>query len=115
MRKRKGISFRKRFQILEELSKTSKSASEIARAHNVSKQTLHRWRKEIGYQSPRQISKPELSEGISDKFVELTIQESDFVLRKASLIFDKFSISIDGKMNGARLYEIIKLLEGRTC
>ena len=99
-------------EILKELQKPERSMAAIARAYNVSKQSLWRWRKadKLGYDSSREMEKAVSREG--NNFVEVAVREAEASLEKATLNFDKFSISIEGKISSRTLLGIIKLLEG---
>jgi TPP-dependent indolepyruvate ferredoxin oxidoreductase alpha subunit len=51
----------------------------------------------------------------SNNFVELSVNDStNSTLEKASLTFDNFSFSIEGKVTSASLIAIIKILEAQS-
>lgn len=112
VKSKKVISAERKAEILKELQKPGSSMAAIARAYNVSKQSLWRWRKadKLGGDRSREMEKAVSREG--SNFVEVAVRETEASLEKATLNFDKFSISIDGKISSGTLLGIIKLLEG---
>lgn len=99
-------------QILAELKEPGCSVRKLARAYNVSTTTIYNLKRraqEIGAVS---------------KFVELAVRDQDkdqpnslpscslpSSLQKASLIFDDFSLALEGSLRCSTLLAIIKILE----
>ena len=113
MRKRnKQIKSKLKSQILVELLSPGSSITKLAKSYNVSRSSLHKWRRDhkISDQHNSEVQQTACNNG-TGHFVELSVKKSNFDLRKASLIFDNFSISIEGKVSSSKLFEILKVLE----
>jgi transposase-like protein len=112
---RRKISPKEKSQILMELLEGGSSVAKIAKSYNISRERLYRWRKKhVSDNHPGTQRQKAAGNNSIGSFVELSIKESDSALKKASLIFDDFSISIEGKINSTKLFGIIRILEG-TC
>jgi transposase-like protein len=113
IKRKKQITSGKKSQILRELLEPGCSITKLAKSYNVSKKSLYRWRQnhELNNHHGSQIQKA-ADNNSTGNFVELSVKESDSALKKASLIFDNLSISIEGKISSSKLSGIIKILEG---
>ena len=107
MRSRR-LSTRRKAQILKELLESGSSVRKLSETYNVARESLYRWRK---HHRQKNLEKVEVNTNGS-RFVEVSIKESESSIRKASLVFNKFSISINGELSSGQLLGIIKLLEG---
>src|SRR4051812_25347399 len=110
IKRKKQITPGKKSQILRELLEPSCLISRIAKSYNVSRESLYRWRK--NHESDNHHNNP-MQKAVGDNstgnFVELSVKKSNSALKKASLIFDSFTISIEGKINSSKLFGIIKI------
>lgn len=99
------ISSATKAQILAELEVPGRLVSEIAKTYNVSTTSIYNWHKEA-----QQLASS------TNNFVELSLKETEHIsLQKASLIFDNFSLVVEGKLNTKALTAIIKILEEQSC
>ena len=103
----KSISPRLRRKILEE-SRTSRNAvSELSSRYGIRKERIYRWRKQDS-------KRRSLSENdIRNKFVEAKLEEDveeKVKLKKASLEFTDFTLSIEGRINVSRMHQILEVL-----
>jgi len=111
----------KKVQILAALASGKYSAATLAREFNISKTSIYTmYRELIAKEEESQIEK---SRGAKDDFIELSLSEGDDILKcslntpekskvaKASLIFEDFSLTIEGRINSCQLFEAIKILE----
>lgn len=99
-------------QILAELQVPGCIVSKLAKSYNISKTTIYTWKQE---RQGLDVGKGnEIDRGSS--FVELSVKESkDSTLEKASLIFNDFSLIIEGRVKSASLLAILKILEEQSC
>ncbi len=101
------ISSATKAKILAELEAPGRSVLDIAKSYNVSTTSIYNWHKEKEAQ--------ELAAS-TNNFVELSLKETEHIsLQKASLIFDNFSLIIEGKLNTKTLTAIIHILEEQSC
>jgi len=95
-------------QILSELQAPGCIVSSLAKSYNISNTTIYSWQRQA-----RGIKVATGNEGEKpNNFVELSVTEpKNFIMEKASLIFNGFSLVIEGKVNSSSLFEIVKILE----
>lgn len=107
-------------EVLEMLKDPEYSVTEVARAYSISTSTLHKWKARMNQQrsissSASSLSTPSLSSASSPSgFVEVAIVDSKNVtkvIKKASMVFDDMSISIEGKISSKDLMSVISILE----
>lgn len=120
MKMNKKISSERKALILEEASQPSCSISELAKAHSVTRGTIYTWIKENKNPQPRKVNTKSLSSALAKhSFVEVALVDSknhrSSNLQKASLIFNGFSLMIEGKVASSKLIAIIKILEEQPC
>ena len=130
-RKISKIGSRLKSKILQESSAPNCVISELAKSYNIAPQTLYSWRSELksknssniklGFANSINISS--LNASTSNKFVEVKckqdinpIDHSDLsnsssdninILKKAILVFEDFSLSIEGKLNPKIISNIV--------
>lgn len=116
MKKKKSrISIEKKAQIITKILRPGSVAAEVARLHDISPKTVYGWLKKH-----KDSTALETKVNNSNKqFVELLVKEpinysKESSLQKASLTFEDFSISIEGKLGSGKFISILKILEG-TC
>ena len=104
-------------EVLEMLKDPEYSVIEVARAYSISTSTLHKWKARMNQQcsissSASSLSTPSLS-SVSplSGFVEVAVVDSKKVIKKASMVFDDMSVSIEGKISGKDLMSVISILE----
>lgn len=99
-------------QILSELQVPGCIVPRLAKAYNISKTTIYTWQRQA-----RKINLGKISEtDRGGNFVELSIKDSrNSILEKASLVFNDFSIVVEGKVKSSSLLAILKILEGQLC
>jgi transposase-like protein len=115
--RRKKISRKVKSQILLELAKPGYVISNISREYGVSNWTIYNWlKKQKASVAPAGGSSSGTSVNDSGEFVELAVAEGggDYSLTKASLVFQDFSLSLEGKLSSSKLISILKILEV-TC
>ena len=103
-------------QVMLELSKPESGVGNISRQYGVSRSTIYKWLKcERAAVSFCGVSS---AASVDDRagFMELAvIEDGDHSsLTKASLVFEDFSLSLEGKLSSSKLISIIKILEV-TC
>ena len=105
----KSISPRLRRKILEE-SRTSRNAvSELASRYGIRKERIYRWREQDSKRFASSVAKND----IRNKFVEAKLEEDveeKVKLKKASLEFTDFTLSIEGRLNVSRIHQILEVL-----
>ena len=99
-------------QILSELQVPGCIVSKLAKSYNVSNTVIYNWQRHA-----REISLSGISEvDRGGKFIELSVKNSrNSTLEKASLVFNDFSIVLEGKVKSSSLFEIMKILEEESC
>jgi transposase-like protein len=91
-------------QITRESFKEGCIVSELAKLRGVSEKTLYGWRRKYKQAALRSDSR--------NNFVELTVKEPESrLLKKAELIYDDFSVLLEGRIASGKLLEVIKVLE----
>lgn len=98
-------------QITAKLLTSDGSVSDLSKLHGVGRSTLCKWRREA--------RKKSLVTGIEsshEKFVELRLEDTrnhlpGSKLIGASLTFEDFTISIEGKVGSSKFISIFKILE----
>jgi|LakMenE01Jun11ns_1017448.scaffolds.fasta_scaffold8796247_1 transposase-like protein len=103
------ISPEKKSQILADLAIPGYSVKELAKIYKVSTTSIYNLQRVAqGIRDIRVVER-------SNNFVELSVKDStNSTLEKASLTFDNFSFSIEGKVTSASLIAIIKILEAQS-
>jgi transposase-like protein len=123
--KRKKISSQIKSQILSEALMPGCIISELAKSHGISPSHIYRWRKKQNLTGSASVkAKPKTSLENTNNFVELSMQDptdstTNFVassksystLSKASLIFNDFSLVIEGDIKSSSLFAIVQILE----
>ena len=98
-------------QILSELQAPGCIVSKLAKAHNVSSTSIYTWQRQAREAGIEKYSKVDRE----DKFVELEVADSkNSTLEKASLIFNDFSLIIEGRVKSSSLIAIIDLFRNST-
>ncbi|MCC8369571.1 MAG: transposase [Rickettsia endosymbiont of Oxypoda opaca] len=106
--KGRTITEAQKSQIISESYKTGCIISQLAKSYGISVKTLYSWRSR---QKSERIKK-EVSNNSNNQFVELSVQNNEnIVLNKAELIFNNFSLLLEGNIKSTKLLEIIKVLE----
>lgn len=121
----KEISSKQKALILAEALVPGCVISKLAKSHGISKGTIYTWIKKS--QNP-QINKSNtvnsliantVNSLIDNSFVEINLinskNQTNATLEKASLIFNNFSLCIEGKVASGKLIAIIKILEEQSC
>ncbi len=113
----KEISSKQKTLILAEALVPGCIISKLAKSHGISKGTIYTWIKKS--QNP-QINKSNTeNSSIDNGFVEINLintkNQTNSTLEKASLIFNNFSLCIEGKLASDKLIAIIKILEEQPC
>jgi transposase-like protein len=104
-------------EILNKLKVPGCRISELAKNYNISRTAIYSWqqdeRREKEYGKAQS---PSLQN--SSNFVELAVVEQSpkaSSLQKASLTFNDFSLTLEGKLKAGVLLEIMKILEESSC
>lgn len=121
--KRKKISSQIKSQILSEALMPGCIISELAKSHGISPSPIYRWCKKQKLAESASVKAKASSECINN-FVELSMQvsadsttnfetssKSRSTLSKASLIFNDFSLVIEGSIKSSSLFAIVQILE----
>jgi transposase-like protein len=107
-KKRREFPAALKSEILAELRKPDCIVPEVAKSYGVSSGLLYEWRRRYASESkelPR-------SGNSNNQFIEVLVQDAkNPVLQKASLVFDDFAFSIEGKFSSTSLVNILKVLE----
>jgi len=104
------ISPEKKSQILADLAIPGYSVKELAKVYKVSTTSIYNLQRVA--QGIREIRGAERN----NNFVEVSVTDSmNSTLEKASLIFNNFSLCIEGKVASGKLIAIIKILEEQSC
>jgi len=111
VRRREQISKVLKEQIISKLSEPDCSVADLRRLYGISKTTLYKWR----HEAIKQVTDASI-QACGRKFVELLVEEPsnhllESKLQKASLTFDDFSISIEGRVSSSKFISILKILE----
>ena len=99
--------------VLLELSIEGYSIAKIAESHGISRAVIYGWIKEFQAAKTQQVSDINLSP--RNNFVEVSLVDNgnhqSSNLQKASLIFNDFSLVMEGNIAAASLLKILKNLE----
>ena len=108
----KKLSAELRKQILYELSIPGCVVSKIATTYGISRSTLYNWKEKQALEEQEEKKPIEEQKILSSKFIELSLQEEveRAKLTKAKLVFDSFSLLIEGDFNSNKLLKIINAL-----
>lgn len=87
-------------EAIEMLQNSDYSVTEVSRAYGISRSTLNAWRSALN----------DSNRG-AEGFVEVAVLDSKKTIKKASMVFDKMSFSIEGEINSSCLVSVIKILE----
>lgn len=113
MAKNKKISSRIKSLVLLELNSESYSIAKIAQTHGISRSVIYAWMKENHAARTQRVS--DINPISRNNFVEVALVDNKNYqssnLQKASLIFNNFSLSIEGNISATSLLEILKSLE----
>jgi transposase-like protein len=111
VKRKEKISDQLKEQILAKLFDSNCVVSVLSKSYGISRSTLYKWR----YMAK---DKDTLFAADSQKqFVELSVSEPNnnglkgSSLQKASLVFNDFSIFIEGKVSNSKFISILKILE----
>lgn len=103
-------------QILAAASVPGCVIANLAKSHSISKAIIYRWLREQKNSAKHHVhvidSAPRFLEVELQPPLESECSAQISALQKASLIFDDFSLVIEGKISSARLISILKILEG---
>ena len=109
-RKRRMIPAKVKKQLLAELLVPGCVVSDLAKSSGISRSTLHKWRVEQNQQQ-----EAASSVNCNPHFVELKVASATLptksILTKALLVFEDFSISLEGNISGSKVCAIFKVLE----
>ena len=99
--------------VLLELSTEGYSIAKIAQAHGISRGVIYGWIRELQAAKTQRVSDINLSP--INNFVEVTLVDNKNYqssnLQKASLIFNDFSLMIEGNISAIKLLKILRNLE----
>lgn len=109
----KKISSIIKSSVLLELSTEGYSIAKIAESHGISRAVIYGWIKELRAAKTQRVSDIHLSP--RNNFVEVALLDNqnhqNSNLQKASLVFNDFSLCIEGNISAIRLLKIFKNLE----
>ena len=109
----KKISSIIKSSVLSDLSTENYSITQIAESHGISRSVIYKWIQELQAAKTQQVSDINLSP--RNNFVEVDVVDNQNYqssnLQKASLIFNDFSLVIEGNIGATRLLKILKNLE----
>jgi len=95
-------------QIISESYKTGCVISHLAKSYGISVKTLYSWRSRQKHDKTEQA----VSNNSNNQFVELSVGHNEhIILNKAELVFNNFSLLLEGNIKSTKLLEIIKILE----
>lgn len=115
MRKKHQITPEQKTRILKDLLQPDSSVTKISRACGVSREMLYKWRRQHGFDYGCKVqAQKAVGNNSAGNFVELSVKESGPILQRVSLVFDNFSVSIEGRISGSKLLGILKVL-GKSC
>ena len=87
--------------------------SKIAESHGISRTVIYGWIKELQADKAQRIN--DINSSPKNNFVEVALVDNQNCqssnLQKASLIFNDFSLIIEGNISAVRLLKILKNLE----
>ncbi len=105
----KSISPKLRKKILEESRVSRGAVSELASRYDIRKERIYRWREQDSKKTASSIAEND----IRNKFVEAKLEdgiEEKTRLKKASLEFTDFTLSIEGRLNVSQMQQILEVL-----
>ncbi len=105
----KSISPRLRKKILEESRASRGALSELANRYGIRKERIYRWREQDSRKTTSYIAKNDTR----NNFVEAKLEENvegKTKLKKASLEFTDFTLSIEGSLNVNQVSQILEVL-----
>ena len=109
----KKISSIIKSSVLLELNAEGYSIAKIAESHGISRAVIYGWIKELQAAKTQRVS--DISSLPRNNFVEVALVDNQNYqnsnLQKASLIFNDFSLIIEGNISAVRLLKILKNLE----
>ena len=109
----KKISSIIKSSVLLELNAEGYSIAKIAESHGISRAVIYGWIKELQAAKTQRVS--EISSLPRNNFVEVALVDNQNYqnsnLQKAYLIFNDFSLIIEGNISAVRLLKILKNLE----
>jgi len=114
MRKtRTKVSREAKEQILSQSLQAGCNIELLAKRHNLSSTTIHKWR--VVYNKQKQAQEP-LDAGTC-QFIEVKRPsiERTSSLKKVELLFDNYSCCIEGRINSNQLLKLVQLLEEGLC
>jgi len=109
----KTIPPKLRKKILEESKESGSTTAELASRYGIRKERIYRWRA----QHSKRIKSPVKAVNTKNNFVEAKVDTSkeervpinkNVVLKKASLEFAEFTLSIEGSFNVGRMKQIME-------
>lgn len=100
-------------QVLSELSAPGSLISGIAIRYGISTSTLYKWRKKHALEVQGEMKSADEGKEVASKFIELSLQEEvgRVKLTKAELVFDSFSLLIEGDFSSDKLLKIVSAME----
>lgn len=112
MQKKKSIPSSLKREVLEALQQPGSVLTTIAKAYGISRSTIYLWR---GSTRPSLIKTSVVkTDHKNQSFVEISVKKpTPLKLRKASLIFENYSLSIEGNIKLQNLIQIINILENQ--
>ena len=112
MHNKKSLPSSLKREVLEALQKPGSVLTTIAKAYGISRSTVYLWK---GSNLSSHIKTSGVKIDHKDQsFVEISIKEpTSLKLQKASLIFENYSLSIEGNIKLPNLIQIINILESQ--
>jgi len=112
LQKKKSIPSSLKKEVLEALQQPGSVLTTIAKTYGISRSTIYLWR---GSTRSSFIKTSEVkTDHKNQSFVEISVKKpTSLKLQKASLIFENYSLSIEGNIKLQNLIQIINILESR--
>jgi transposase-like protein len=105
---RKKVSPEIKSQILSELEVPGCIVSQLGKKYNVSSTTIYTWQRQAQQIRPYDSDEVDKVKG----FIELSVNDArNSRLEKASLVFNDFSLVIEGSVKSSSLFAIVKIME----
>ncbi len=99
--------------VLSELSTENYSITQIAESHSISRSVIYKWIQELQADKSQRIN--DINSSSKNNFVEVALVDNQnyqsSTLQKISLLFNDFSLVIEGNIGATRLLKILKNLE----
>ncbi len=112
MHNKKSLPSSLKREVLEALQKPGSVLTTIAKAYGISRSTVYHW-KGSNVSSHIKTSRVKIDHK-DQSFVEISVKEpTSLKLQKASLIFENYSLSIEGNIKLPNLIQIINILESQ--